>query len=59
MQERSIEAQKQAQLQFNDYVKSVSTTGTPAQQIEHAKQLLDAGTITQDEFNALKAKALA
>jgi hypothetical protein len=29
-----------------------------SEEIAHAKQLLDAGTITQQEFDALKAKAL-
>ena len=32
---------------------------SPAAQIAEAKALLDAGTITQDEFVRLKAKALA
>jgi Short C-terminal domain/Phospholipase_D-nuclease N-terminal len=34
-------------------------TPTPAQEIAHAKELLDAGTITQAEFDALKAKAIS
>jgi len=33
--------------------------GSATEQIASAKALLDAGTISQDEFNALKAKALA
>jgi energy-coupling factor transporter transmembrane protein EcfT len=46
-----------AQGQFNDYVRSVA--GGSAGEIEKAKQLLDSGAITQSEFEAIKAKALA
>jgi hypothetical protein len=43
-----------------EYIRSVASTGSSAaDQIASAKSMLDAGTITQDEFNALKAKALA
>jgi hypothetical protein len=53
----------QAQGQFDDYVRSVAAKngngGGAAAEIDRAKKLLDNGTITQDEFNALKAKALA
>jgi hypothetical protein len=35
-----------------------SASATPAQDIAQAKALLDAGTITQGEFDALKSKAL-
>jgi hypothetical protein len=63
MAERSAARQQQAQDQFEGYVRSVATTGdgaaTPADQIAQAKQLLDAGTIDQAEFDRLKAKALA
>jgi hypothetical protein len=31
----------------------------PADQIGHARALLDAGTISKEEFDRLKAKALA
>jgi hypothetical protein len=47
------------QAQFDSYVRSVADGGGAASEIDKAKQLLDNGTITQDEFNALKAKALA
>ena len=40
-------------------VRSVATEGGPAAEIDKAKQLLDSGAITQPEFEALKAKALA
>jgi predicted PurR-regulated permease PerM len=55
--ERQVRQAKQSQAEFDDYVKSVSGGG--AEQIAKAKELLDAGTITQAEFDQLKAKALA
>ena len=50
-----------SQAHFDSYVRSVATTGDggSAGQIEKAKQLLDSGAITQQEFEQLKAKALA
>ena len=54
--------QKQAeasQQQFNDYVRQAAGTGGATDEIERAKKLLDDGTITQAEFDALKAKALS
>jgi hypothetical protein len=63
MAERAAARQQQAQEQFEGYVRTVATTGDatapPTEQVARAKELLDAGTIDQDEFNRLKAKALA
>ena len=61
MEERSVQQAQAQQTQFDDYVKSVATTGGggSAAEIEKAKQLLDSGAITQAEFESLKAKALA
>ncbi len=59
MAERRMKQQQALQQQMDSYVQSVSTSGGAAEQIEKAKSLLDAGTITQAEFDQLKAKALA
>ena len=51
-----------AQASFDDYVRTVAKDGGSAGsagEIERAKQLLEAGTIDQGEFERLKAKALA
>ena len=57
MRERRIrEAQGQKQA-FDQYVRDAA--GGSAAEIAQAKQLLDSGAITQDEFAAIKAKALA
>jgi len=57
MTARRQEEVEKTQGQFNDYVRSVA--GGSAAEIEKAKQLLDSGAITQSEYEALKAKALA
>ena len=59
MAQRQMSAMKQQQQAADDYIKSVASTSDPTQQIAQAKALLDAGTITQDEYEKLKAKALA
>ena len=62
MTQRSMEMQQQRQAQQDEYVRSVaaqSRGGSTADQIATAKQLLDSGTITQTEFDQMKAKALA
>ncbi|MBD7982606.1 SHOCT domain-containing protein [Oerskovia merdavium] len=60
MTERQIAAANAAKAQADSYIRTVATGGqSPADQIATAKSLLDAGTITPDEFASLKAKALA
>ena len=56
MRERSMEQAQAQRRQLDDYVRDAA--GGSAAEIAKAKELLDAGTITQQEFEALKAKAL-
>ena len=58
MRERSIKQAQAQRQEFDDYVRDTASGG-PAAEIAKAKELLDAGAITQEEFEALKAKALA
>ncbi|MBF6136836.1 SHOCT domain-containing protein [Nocardia otitidiscaviarum] len=58
MQERSAAEAKQWQAAEQDYIRKTAGTN-PAAQIADAKQLLADGTITQAEFEQLKAKALS
>ena len=58
MAERSMKAADRAQKEQAQYIQAVAGSSS-AEQIKHAKDLLDAGTITQTEYDQLKAKALA
>ena len=59
MQERRIASAKAANEAQKAYIQSAVGSVSPADQIASAKALLDAGTITQAEFDSLKTKALA
>ena len=61
MTERRVRDAAAAQAQFEDHVRSVAGSGEggAAGEIQRAKGLLDSGAITQQEFEQLKAKALA
>lgn len=58
MAERQVQAVQQAKSDTDSYIREVAGK-SPAEHIADAKALLDAGTIDQNEFNQLKAKALA
>ncbi len=58
MAQRSMRSAAHAQQEQETYIRSVAGQGSPAEHIAVAKQLLDSGTITQQEFDILKAKAL-
>jgi hypothetical protein len=58
MSERDVQRRHAAQSQFDDYVRTTAGGGGAAAEIERAKGLLDSGAITQQEFDAIKAKAL-
>ena len=57
MRERSAKHAQAQQQQFDQYVREAA--GGSAAEIAKAKELLDAGTITQSEFDAIKAKAVS
>ncbi|WP_329000122.1 SHOCT domain-containing protein [Kribbella sp. NBC_00709] len=59
MAERTVTGRVAAQKQQEDYIKQVASSASPTDQIAQASALLDKGTISQSEFDTLKAKALA
>ena len=60
MARRRTAEMQTAQADTDEYIRSVAGSGGgAAAEIERAKGLLDSGAITQEEFDAIKAKALA
>lgn len=55
MGERQAAAAQAAQLQANAMIRNAAAS-SPAEEIAKAKALLDAGTITQAEFDSLKSQ---
>jgi hypothetical protein len=58
MRERGMKQSQAQQRAFDDYVRDTAGGGS-AGEIAKAKELLDSGAINQEEFEKLKAKALA
>ena len=59
MAERSASEAQQAKAATDAYIQQVSGGKSPAEEIAHAAELLKAGTITTEEYEKLKAKALS
>jgi hypothetical protein len=58
MAERSMRSAENLKRQQDAYIREVAGQATPADQIAQARSMLDAGTISQTEYDQLKAKAL-
>jgi general stress protein CsbA len=59
MTERRAGELQDAEAEMDDYLRSVAADQGSAAEIEKAAQLLERGAISQTEFEAIKAKALA
>ena len=59
MARRSVRQLETAKAEQDRYIQEVATTTSPAGQIAQAKELLDSGAITPEEYEAVKARALA
>lgn len=59
MSQRSAEQMKQTQKLYEQHIREVAGSGGAASEIANAKALLEAGDISQEEYEALKRKALA
>ncbi len=56
---RDVAQQQEAEAEFKQYVQKAAADSGPAAEIAKAKELLDNGSITQEEFETLKRKALS
>jgi hypothetical protein len=59
MAERNMSQAQAQQAAMDQYVRETAGSGGAASEIERAKNLLDSGAISQEEYNAIKQKALA
>ena len=59
MAERQTAQVQASQAQFDQYVRTVASDQSPTTQIEKAKSLLDSGSITKDEYEEIKRRAIA
>jgi hypothetical protein len=58
MTERSARTAEQVKHDQEAYIREVAGRATPAEQIAQARSMLEAGTISQADYDRLKEKAL-
>ena len=58
MTERQVSSTEAMRQQQEAYIREVAAKATPAEQIAQARTMLDAGTISQADYERLKEKAL-
>jgi hypothetical protein len=58
MTERQVSTAEAMRQQQEAYIREVATKATPAEHIAQARTMLDAGTISQADYERLKEKAL-
>jgi hypothetical protein len=56
---RDVAQQQAAESEFKEYVQKTAAEAGPSAEIAKAKELLDNGSISQEEFETLKRKALS
>jgi uncharacterized membrane protein len=59
MASRDVAQQQAAESEFKQYVQKAAADSGPSAEIAKAKELLDSGSISQEEFETLKRKALS
>jgi hypothetical protein len=57
MQKRAMEAARKSRADTDEYIRQVASA-SPSEEIAKAKALMDAGTITPEEFNRIKSKVV-
>jgi small-conductance mechanosensitive channel len=58
MQQRSIDAMRAAESAQREYIQNVASSSSATEEIAKAAQLKEQGVISDEEFAAIKAKAL-
>ena len=59
MQQHVVDAAQQQQQSFDEYVRKTASGGSTADELSKLAQLRDQGAISEDEFQAQKAKLLS